>query len=527
MRKTLTLSALATAMMFASKGSTQTPAGAYAVPLPAQAVPQANPSGPGWYSPGTDRVPLTVQAVPQAYLPPTTPALSMPAQPPRPPEMATWTAPRAEPARLVTKVFDITEIILQVGTKGSPAAVADRAERLTALLEGFVEPNSWKCAGGRGSMVFFAENYSLVVNNEPKVVASVETWLDKLRTATKPEVKVGIDRIRCDSATFAKLGFAGRKAHEPIPLTPGQLAETMKLIETDARFERLEAPRMLLLDNQTGFFQIGQQVESPVPAAPSQFVGFSYRATPRIMPDGRTILLRLESELCDAAPCKPAAACTEVPCPMTAAPAFNVQSTAMTLAVPNGGTVLVPMGAQTVDERIMTKVPVIADLPMFDKLFSHTRTEPRQYETFVLVTANTQVGGSVAPPAPVRFTAQRPMPTTMPVVHLQLPVMPTQPPVTVPTDIVISAQQNPGCLWTSQPKASDLESASIKLSTNGVCGLSLERRPERIWSAVPEATSSESLVAAYRKACAEGRMVEARNFALQALAADPKCFENK
>lgn len=443
MRKTLTLSALAAGLLFASKGSTQTPPSAYAVPLPVQAVPY-----------------------PQAFLPPPVPLL-----PPRPPEIASWTAPRTEPARLVTKVFDITEIVMQLGTKGSPAAVADRAERLTSLLEGFVEPASWKCAGGRGSMVFFAENYSLVVNNEPKVVASVETWLDKLRTASKPEVKVGIDRIRCDSATLATLGFAGRKAHEPIPLSPDQLAEMRKLLEADVRFERLESPRMQLLDNQTGFFQVGQHVATPGCAAPSaipgqppvptsvKFVGISYRATPRIMPDGRTILLRLESEQCDAAPCKPAAACTEVPCPMASAPAFNVQATTLTLAVPNGGTVLVPMSAQMVAERIQTKVPVIADLPMFDKLFSHTRTEPRQYETFVLVTANSQAGGSVAP------MALSAVPTTprMPDAALRQMVVP--PPV--------------------------------------------------------------DFVAAYRKACAEGRVADARNYALQALAADPKCFENK
>ena len=84
MRKTITLSALAAGLLFASKGSTQTPPPAYAVPLPVQAVPY-----------------------PQAFLPPPVPLL-----PPRPPEVASWTAPRTEPARLVTKVFDITEIVM-------------------------------------------------------------------------------------------------------------------------------------------------------------------------------------------------------------------------------------------------------------------------------------------------------------------------------------------------------------------------------------------------------------------------------
>lgn len=439
MQKTLTLTALATGLLFASKGSTQTPPQAYAVPLP-------------------------VQAVPQAYLPAPVPAL-----PPRPPEPMNWTATRVEPAKLVTKVFDITEIILQVGTKGTPAAVADRAERLTTLLEGFVEPNGWKCAGGRGSMVFFAENYSLVVNNEPRVVAGVETWLDKMRTASKPEVKVGIDRIRCDSATFAKLGFAGRKANEPISLTPAQLTEMRKFVHAQAGVEILESPRLNLLNNQTGFVQLGQQVVMPAPAAiPGQppvlahstYVGISYRATPRIMPDGRTILLRLESEQCDAAPTKPAVACTEAPCPMAVAPAFNVQSTALTFSVPNGGTVLVPMGSQMVAERIQTKVPVIADLPMFDKLFGHTRTEPRQYETFVLVTANTPAGAA-------------PTATRLPV---PAPTVPIQP------------------------------AAALSQMV---------------------ATPPIDFVAAYRKACAEGRVADARNFAMQALAADSKCFENK
>lgn len=458
MRKTLTLSALATGLLFASKGSTQTPPTAYATPLP-------------------------VQAVPQAYLPPPTPALPMPAQPPRPPEPMAWTATRAEPAKLVTKVFDITEIILQVGTKGTPAAVADRAERLTSLLEGFVEPNSWKCAGGRGSMVFFAENYSLVVNNELRAVAGVETWLDKLRTAAKPEVKVGIDRIRCDSATFAKLGFAGRKAKEPIALSPAQLVEMRKILEADTRFEMLESPRLSLVDNQTGFVQIGQHFAAPGTAAPSatpgqppalphvDFVGISYRATPRIMPDGQSILLRLESEQRNATPRQPATACTEAPCP-SAAPAINVQSTALTFAVPNGGTVLVPMGVKTVEERVITKVPLLANLPKLDVLFNSERTELRECETFVLVTANTKSATAEPMQVPVHFATN---------VEAKRPVV--------------------------------AAGISVPVADGGLLS-----------QMVPAPVDP---VMAYRKACREGRLDDARRFAAQALAADPKCFETK
>jgi Bacterial type II and III secretion system protein len=385
MRKTLCLAGFASAALFVSNGFTQSPAPPKPEPLtlpPATVAPTA--------------------PIPAAYFPPQ----PVPAQPPAMPKvlpvaMEWWpAAPAAIPAPtpLITKVIAIGDVILQPGASGSKSALVDRAERLTNLLEGFVAPQSWTSAGGRGSMVYFSTNHTLVVNNEERIVRDVESWIDRLRDASRPTVRVSIEKIRCAPGSLAKLGYDDTK--KTVVLTPAQRAQALKTIGSDPCFEVLTAPRMVLCENQTGFVQIGQQVpvswaapmptgQAPAPVS-TVFVGSNIRATPRIAPDGRTIQLRLESQWSHQAPAKP-----------SESPTVKSQTVTSTFAVPTGGTALVPLGKQSMPTRTEWKVPVLADVPVVEGLFRGSYTEAADYELFMLVTAGPLTGPNAEPPVVV------------------------------------------------------------------------------------------------------------------------------
>jgi hypothetical protein len=462
MRKTLCLAVFASAALFVSNGFTQSPLpkpepltippktvapatmpipAAYFPPqaVPTPAIPPAMPSA-AVYSPP--------RAVPTPAMPPAVPPAAHPA-----PAMMEWMPASASPALspLVTKVISIGDVILQTGTSGTKHALEDRAERLTNLLEGFIAPQSWTSAGGRGSMVYFATNHTLVVNNEERIVRDVETWIDRLRDASKPTVSVSIHQFRCAPGALAKLGYDAKKG--PC-LTATQRDEALKALQADPSFELLTAPRLAVCENQTGYCQIGQAVPSTGPAHAAPFVGTTFRATPRIAPDGKTITVRVESEWTELAPI------TVNATPMTA---VARECTNTTVAVPSGGTAIVPMGTKAMVTKTEWKVPVLGDVPVVESLFRGRCTETKDCDLFLFVTAAplTGPGATAMPPMP------RPEPKPAAVRYVATLPQPTKGP-----------------------------------------------------------TACE-LVAEYRKACAEGRTDDAKALAVRALSLDPKCFTEK
>lgn len=473
MRKTLCLAGFASALLFVSTGFTQQP-------MPPIAVP---------YSQALPTQPRPLPAPPVAHF---AAAVATPAEP------------------MTTKVIDIAEVILQSGTKATPEACEDRAKRLMHFLEGYVSPTTWEDVGGKGSMVYFGTNHTLVVNNQAKVVKEVETWIDRMRVATKPKVNVSIHTVRCATGALAKLGYE-TKAKEAIVLTPTQHTAAMKALKTDPRFEVISSPSMFLLENQTGFFQVGQHVDvpyfvpmpagqAPVPAPPA-FVGSTIRSTPRLSPDGKTIQVRIESECSHLAPAKPTpdvflqsqtadgnAALVRVLSKPPEAPRVKSQSVTTTFTVPQGGTALVPMGTQAMTERTEWKVPVLGDVPVVDCLFRGSCSEEKECELFMLVTASSQTeptvlsGGPVTPREVTTCPTPAPMMATVRLVGDVQAVAPSMPGATVPV--------------LPPPAMGKSEYISVRL-------------------------------AEYRKACAQGRTEVARIIATQLLAVDPTCFQGK
>lgn len=212
MRKTLCLAGFASAALFVSNGFTQSP--------PSKPEPLTIPP--------TTTAPAAMP-IPAAYYPPTPLVQPVSAPPPTvlPTPIAEWTPTPPATAQLITKVMSIGDVILQPGTSGAKHALEDRAERLTNLLEGFVSPASWTSAGGRGSMVYFATNHTLVVNNEERVVRDVESSIDALRDMSRPILRVSIDQNGFAHGALAKLVFNAKTTN----LTPEQRERTLKACE--------------------------------------------------------------------------------------------------------------------------------------------------------------------------------------------------------------------------------------------------------------------------------------------------------
>jgi type II secretory pathway component GspD/PulD (secretin) len=111
--------------------------------------------------------------------------------------------------------------------------------------------------------------------------------------------------------------------------------------EKQTGIEVLSRPQICVSDNQTGFVQVGQDfpVQVAQAAAPGQLtyqpVGFTGRVTPRVMPDGKSVLLRVETQVS-----------RPTPAPVNlgngvAAQAFNVQTVSTAETIPFGGTLVV------------------------------------------------------------------------------------------------------------------------------------------------------------------------------------------
>ena len=95
------------------------------------------------------------------------------------------------PARMMTKVFDVTELVClpgdssmgSDGVKTRPApSEAVCADRLISNITAMIAPGSWECDGGPGRIEFFEKGRSLVICHEKATIEQIASALEKLKT---------------------------------------------------------------------------------------------------------------------------------------------------------------------------------------------------------------------------------------------------------------------------------------------------------------------------------------------------------
>jgi hypothetical protein len=395
--------------------------------------------------------------------------------------------------------------------------VRRNAEALARVVVKMVKPHSWAGMGGAGSIVFDEASSALVVTQTADVHAYVADLIASMRrvhAASMPQVMLEFTVVEVPETVFESAGVdaevqavGGTSVPTPacpdcercpvleavrtdgkkppaVTLSADQVKCLMKCVQANRHVNVLTRPRLIVEDMQTGYFQVGEQARFltglELIAGPNgverrpQYrtvqLGTTISATPTVSADRQSVKLRLLYKT--AQPTAQASATVvkvgeEANAEVLTAANVDIQAIESTLAIPAGKTVLLACRMATRPEQtvVLTKVP------------STNR-----------VTVNREVH---------RVTNH----------HLLL--------------VTAKVLSQPGDCCP--PMACKLPSpvADCKACPTA-CEAVAAAKPAR-----PADTEAARLVAAYHKACADGRAEEALRLAMQALARDPSCFADQ
>ncbi len=162
----------------------------------------------------------------------------------------------------------------------------------------------------------------------------------------------------------------------------------IRALKAQGRVDVLSRPSLTLTDNQTGFFQVGQQfpllgavtfngLQSQQSLSYAD-IGIVLRVTPRIGPDN-SVLMRVEPQVSDATP-------TNVQIsPGIFAFAINTQTVETTVLAADGETVVLGGLIRKSDTKSENKVPILGDLPLIGAAFRfRSQTQQRREIVFIM-----------------------------------------------------------------------------------------------------------------------------------------------
>lgn len=397
-----------------------------------------------------------------------------------------------------------------------PPEVRRNAELLARMVVNVVKPYSWAEMGGAGRVTFDEATCSLVVVQTADIHAHVADLLASMRrvhVASMPQVHLELTAVEVPETFFEQARVDGGACVKTVgasePACPdGEVCQAMKAVrategakspttvlsdtQTAGLMECLKSaresgrvkfviqPKLMLTDMQTGHIQAGQTsrflIGLELTAGPNgverkpqyrtvQF-GTTIRATPTVSADRQFVRLRLNYQT--AQPSAAAATAVKVgegaDAEVLAHPGINTQEIRSNVVIPTGKTVLLAGPVETRDERTQCCPPVLSKVPHVNRLFD---------SRFIVSQCTGQ-------------TKYR---------HLLL----------VTANVMNS--DDDGC------PASDCKACPAACEAVAVA------KPAR-----PADAEAARLVAAYHKACADGRTEDALRMAMQALARDPNCF---
>ncbi len=162
----------------------------------------------------------------------------------------------------------------------------------------------------------------------------------------------------------------------------------IRALKAQGRVDVLSRPSLTLTDNQTGFFQVGQQFPiitgTTVNLGVTQTIidyrdiGIVLRVTPRIGPDN-SVLMRVEPQVSDAVPT------TVQVQPGIFAFAVNTQTVETTVLAADGETVVLGGLIRKSDQKSENKIPVLGDLPWVGAAFRfRSQTQQKREIVFIM-----------------------------------------------------------------------------------------------------------------------------------------------
>jgi len=275
------------------------------------------------------------------------------------------TTPADARGKLQTRVFDVTDLIVpipSVAPTGDKAVVVapTRERELIRLLQNTVSRNTWRDAGGPGTAEFLPLNNAMVVNQTADVLEQVADLLAALRKRHETEVALEVRIVTVSEETLERVGVdfnAPRPCGEACPaadakrvLADKQVAALLEAAQGDRRANVLQAPKLTLLNGQTGTVNL---------------TGLRMTAQPVVSADRRSVRVVVKVEATEPA---------------------KLVGLDSTVTVPDGGTVVLGGLKTTTEVRHEYGPPVLSKVPYVNRLFKNVGYGQETQSVLVLVT---------------------------------------------------------------------------------------------------------------------------------------------
>lgn len=274
-----------------------------------------------------------------------------------------------------TKVFEVADLVAAPlaipGAASLENTKATAGHTLVKFFTAFAKPESWERRGGAGTIEFIEASESLCITNTPEVLGEVEKLLAGLRRLNDQQVSVEYRLITASpecSAGWSKPDELGKTAAKF--WSTAELVKHLEGCAADRRTTVLQAPKLTIVDGQSGLIELGDRV----PATESlQCVGFHaddamlrIQCLPTISADAKSVRIKTNTEIT-----RPG----------------NRTHAASTAMLPDGHSMVQYLGKQTTTETIeQCGVPVLATVPYLNRLFKTVGIRTVEREVYQITT---------------------------------------------------------------------------------------------------------------------------------------------
>jgi len=173
--------------------------------------------------------------------------------------------------RTILKTYSVADLVVPLAPDAGCCAFAtdnksNTCEReLIKRIMTTVEPKSWSSAGGSGTIEYFPLGMSLVINQTADVQTAVARYLDSLRQLQDLQIVTDVRLMYVSDDWFEKSGlakeFSGCKCAEMQArlLSSKDLERLMQSAQDDERTSVTQAPRITTLNGQPGRIRVGDR----------------------------------------------------------------------------------------------------------------------------------------------------------------------------------------------------------------------------------------------------------------------------
>jgi hypothetical protein len=456
----------------------------------------------------------------------------------------------------------------QVAAEKVPAAAGPtREEELIKLITESVDPATWSCHGGRGTVDYFPLTMALVINQTPDVQDQVAELLRALRRLQDEEVAVEVRFVTVPEGFFRErlgIDFDHPGPGGPKVLNDNQLGRLIETVQADTRTSVMQAPKMTLFNGQRSVLSVGDEHNfvtgltvtvkddhlEYTPKTETFSSGLELCVQPLIAPDRRSVQVRLGAVFKDVDPDAPLLPVTMPVWPVGGDPQARPKAFTQYLqqprphkhvirkkfTVPEGQTALLDGGTRVRESHGDPGVPVLNHVPFVKEAFGWEE-DPRPETERLLVLVTPRI--IVQEEEEHRPAAER------------KPAVMACPPAALPDAARVGVAElmkhftaaykegkyqeavlwarlahevdpgNPACEAACQIAARQARPAA-RPSPLVPCAAEEPAGPPG--PARDTAARVARLVARYYQACATGQTAQARELARKALALDPACF---